>query len=623
MFKKFPKILIGVVLGVFVFGQAGFVFAQIGEVPVSSPGLGQGGIPGSIAAGIAKGALKGTISANELCKKQEIISNGAESAGETATLGLSLIGANAVNIAKIEGTVKGLETSIKCREGVIKILKAVPVPNIFIGQDKQRLETDINKALVSLKERKTAAFNRLRIAKTSVWKAILTYVALNSSKKITKELVYRLNSRFRVLNFLDYANSVASNVYQVQLINKNNSDNKNKSILRGMLNDPNARNIISPAVALQANRALGFNPKEVKTDDVGFYLKMARSGASFANPNMVHIAMVDEAYQTEALARQSAVSEVSQGNGFKATRTCAGNLAEQSSIDNEYKQVKAQVVDRQRLFQDLQNFQNISGNKISEAEKIQLQADIAKAKADLDKANKQLVDQPQKYETTALTICKGIVSPASLIDSGINTAFGELGRGLGDLRADNLPFFMTFMADVATQLAGTAVFGGGSLGNTVASTLYSGGVDRAVGSGLAFAVNNNDIGNTEKDISFPTPQKSGNSPDEYILTWDASGVKNASYVTITGTGISPTTASNLSVSGSTAVKTSSSSSYMLRVYDSSGKQLETAITNIEVAESNSNSNSNDGPINFNNPPSGFALGARIGTPIKNIRGPSR
>lgn len=591
------------------------------SVPISSDQIGKpvqedGGVTDSIVNFFGLGNYLNTFnSAMSKINKVQCYSEAAKKALEVAEKvdswsfgGLKLLSGDSGEALMIKGKITALDAAKACVEGKLKDVKDTPIATLIQGQLRQSLIQQYTTELATIQKRLDELNAQYRNATRNFWKSVLVKVLLTTTKAVAQKLVNNLTNTYKIKDFQGYADAVASQVYTTNLIRKNVPDGADQLILRSMLNNPLAVQSVMPAVRQRTDAALGFSPDEVNFDDPDFYMKMSRVGAGDTNPFAVHVAMVDEAYQLQSKGSEAAKSEIIQSNGFKTPKDCPGNIAEQQMIDQRYQAASRELQDRNKLYSELISAKNL-GLPVSDQ-------DIAQAKQDMEQANKQLEALPKVYKSPVLEICRSITSPASLVDKGIDKAFNQFAKNLGDYNDNNLPFFINFISDIASGIASDLIFGGNG-GSVLLSE--SGNIDKALGTGLAFATSGNNSQNLQNGVNF-TYQKSSNFTDAYTLSWEVLDVKDASYVTIQGTGISPT--QKFPLSGSTEVRTSSGGAYLLKVFDSKGKQLTSGSIDLQVQQTNPYITNGSGPRVFG------ASVNRLATPIRGPvgvqpRGPAR
>ena len=593
------KYFVALILLLAIGFQPVVAFAQlITTVPVGHPGLGSGGVVGEGAAAVADAALVALDVKFSVCKTEENIAKGLDVA-DTSFGGLSLVAGNKEEIANLTTRIKTMEALIVCYQVLLASIKAVPTPNLFLGQKKQRLEAETILSIETLKSRKDQLQARLRIAKTGFWKGILAGILIKTTKVVAERLVYSLTSRYKINDVMQYADAVASQVYSAQLIHDLAADNEEQLILRSFATNPLLRTKIDSAIYQRAADAVQlngdvFSARTFSADDPDFYLKLAKFGDPETSVPYLKTAYEGRANQIQTVGLASANNEMLLGSGLKAPRTCAGNVNEQIGIEQKWVQVSDEYRDREKLLRDLQGSHiSLYANKqLNPKEAKQLEADIAKAQRDFDQAAIKLKAMPKSFESAdgqkskVFKACEAIASPAEMVNKGIDEAFKSIGKGLGDYNDNNLPFFMSWISDVGANIGSSLIFGG----NVKASFLAeSGQISTAINTALSFADARVSKNNLENGLKFDY-NVSASGAGRYTLHWEILDVDNASFVTIEGPGISnfklgpsgglaldPATGlpvyNELGLIGDLIVSAPQGGSYVLRVYNSKKQRL--------------------------------------------------
>ncbi len=565
--------------------------AQLESVPISHPGLGSGGIVGSTASIAARGVLEGVIAANEVCQKAEESFEVGNKIKGIAYGGLSLIGGSQVEVADLQVYKQALDRFIECREAVRTSLKASVVTNLYDGQTKQRIADEVNLVIQNLKKRRDDVETQSKIAKRGLWKGILAVMLIKTTKTVSQRLVNNLTSKYKINDVLKYADAISSQVYTAQLIQDRAVDKQEQLILRSIISNPLVRSKVDSAIYQRAAEALELNGQtftasSISADDPDFYLKLAKFGSPEASPAFLKTVYKDRASEINSVSLTSAQNEILLGSGLKAPRNCSGNVNEQKSIDQRWDQANDQSRDRLELYNQLRDAYNTQGQKLNEKERKALQNDLKKAEADYVKSSQQLKSLPTSFKSPVLKICETIASPAETVNKGIDKAFTSFSKGLSDYNDNNLPFFMSWVGEIGSNIANNLIFGG----DLKASFLAEGSnLAQAANYALSYADSQTAKKNLENGINFS--YEPGNTKDEYILTWEMVDVGKADYVTINGDGISDirrdssgrvisettrignatvTTPSvnKLAKDGFIAIKTIRGGEYSLKVYDS-------------------------------------------------------
>lgn len=600
--KKF-KILVGsfLILGQLLLAP-GFVFAQaVPGVSVPTSDSNNGNNPGGVAGTIANVTMQTLIEAastvNQACAAAEQLYFNASTNTKVGFSGLSIIsgGANLLtnyqaDIVAINGPPgSGLTIPptgfIPCREYVLVLLNRIVANNVFIATQKQTIYNSVTEAIDNLKIRREEIQAKQANASQGFWKTLVFNILIKTSKSVASTLVSKLVNNYKIRDFKQYADSVATLVYDNQFIRQNYPDNQGQMMARAVLNNPLFRREVPTAIFIAADGALGFDPKSLDPGDPNFYAKMALAGSAQANPYFQHHAVIANADLAHSTALAYSQNQISQSQGLKTPVNCAGSLAQQQAIDGQTRALWNQLNNRQKLFDDLVRARQL-GMKV-------LDSDIAKAQADLVLAQNAWDNAPNALpkNNAALAICEAIVSPPSLVNKGIDEAFKAIGVNLAQYNENNLPSFINIIGDVASQI-GTNFVLGGAQGAKSAILMNESRVVNAVSTAAGEYVNQKIAENLAKGITFDSEANSS-VPNGFTINWEINTVQavGASFVSITGDGITstainPTTglpvATRYPLSGSLAFITTKGGVYTITVYNSAGRAITSGTTDVSL-----------------------------------------
>jgi len=556
------------------------IYTIINPLPVTDVANGSGGIVGRTANITAQAILAGADGLNKKCVTSEEIFEKTNSASQLGFSGLSVIGGDSVMLAQLQFAITFYNNAILCRQGAAVLLSTAITPNVFTSNLKQRMEQDVNTAIQTLKTRLESVQARYDNAKQGFWKTLVFNILIKTSKSVSHALVAKLVSNYKISNLVGYADALTTLVYNNQFIRDNFKSNQDQLIARAILENPIFRNQVPPAIFAAADASLGFDPKTLDNKDPQFYSRMASVGGSAANPYYQHTNYIGGVDQAHAAAKSFAQVQISQSNGYKAPVNCLGSLAQQKAIDAKYQAASAKLDNRSALLNDL--------NKAKQLGQPVKDADIKKAEADFTAAELALNNVPHDIggTSTAISICEAIVSPANLIDKGIDQAFNAIGVNMGQYNNNNLPSFMNLIGDVASQIGSSLIFGGAK-GAKNAAILNQGRVVAGVSGYANNLAASKDSENLAKGIIF-TSENDSNTNNGYVFSWEIikETIPNASFITISGDGISSTVINpqtkqlvpnKLPLNGNLLITTTKGGSYFLTVFDSNGKAL-TAVT---------------------------------------------
>jgi hypothetical protein len=544
-------------------------------------------------------AIDAASKANQGCATAEQAFAIGDTAAQLGFSGLAVISGGASLTTQLTAKIGKLEGFISCRQAVLTSLEGITTPDLITTQPKQTVSNAATAAIVSLKAKEDALKAQLANATQGVWKALLITVLLNTTKVVANQMVNKIVNNYKIANVKAYTDSLASLMYTNQFVRENYPDSAGQLIARSMLVNPALRNQLNPAVATVANNALaagGVDPRNLSSTDPNFYSKLALIGSSQANPYFLQTQYAAGASQAQASALAAAQSHIAQGNGYKSpVNNCGSALVQQKNIDAQNKVALDQIKNRQALLDNLLNASE-AGQNVS-------QADINKASTDLKNAQAAWNALPDSLGAAdpAVIMCETVSSPAVLVNQGIDALFKTMTNNLSQYNSNNLPGFLSNISNIATQL-GSSMILGGITGHS--ATINGAGAalsSTAAAAGLQ-TLNANIAANLAKGVDFEV-QPNADVANGYSLTWQIVGtaLSSASYVTISGPGL---TASSTKTSGTTGafavVAPAAGATYTLNVYSGPAATppnalLAQATVTVPAAGSSSSPSSFTGP----------------------------
>ncbi len=643
--KILSKYLIFFLAAAQFFGLPLFALAQ--AVPTCDPNTGSSCAAGYVAGITTNTGLTATLTAastaNLACAEIEQKYFNTTATKQIGFSGLSLIGGSGVQLAQYTADLIAIDGPpgdstvpplgfIPCRKFVLGLLDKVIAPNVYISNQKQTIYNAANTALANLKAREESIKAKQSNASQGFWKTLVFNILIKTAKSVSTSLLTKLVSNYKITNAKKYADSVATLMYDNQFLRDNFPGAQGQLMARAIMENPLFRYQIQPGIFVAADAALGFDPSNLNTNDPNYYAKMSTVGMANANPYFQHTQYVGGVDQARAASQSFSQAHIAQGNGYKAPVNCAGSLAQQKSIDGQAKAASDRMGDRKALLDNLQQAKAL-GQSVSDA-------DLKKAQADYDAAFSAWNNLPFTVAganstgqsganggnnvegQAAITICEAIVSPATLINKGVDQAFEAIGVNMKQYDNNNLPGYISMIGDVASQIGSSLIFGGTSAAKNALMMNESKLVNSTVGV-AAEAAAAKTAENLAKGINF-NAEKSGNSADSYTLNWDTLQVEEklsaANFVTILGDGVPKTTASSagqsqvahLELSGSTEIHTTVGGTYTLTVFDKTGRALTQSTTEIKVVAPTAGSTSGSGSgSSGNNNPTNYVCGGQF------------
>lgn len=551
--EKIKQIVSLVLLSAVLFMQLpSFAQAQFGgvtfESPASSLSVSANAIAGSTAAAAAtlgiistSIGLPGVASAlsaslNNVCST---VSAGQDiSAAADTFSNLSLIGGSTAESAMITKNIASLVALQTCLTARLTVLKNTPITNLLMGQELQRRQDETNAQLNSVSQRIEDLRARLSMSVKDVLKAIAIQLVLNFSQKLTTNLVNKLVLKYKINNYLRYADAIATQVYDIDYIKKNYPDKENQLILASILKNDGVQNGVMPFVRMKAESALGFIPDQLTFSDPDYYVKLAKVGTGAADPYFIQTVFNDRASQVRSQSTTQAQSEISQGKGFIAPRNCRDVTQQQANIDQQNIKLSYQVDLDMRTLESLKN----AGANAEE---------IAKGQQALATSQAALKRLPQSVPQAIVTPCEAINNPGAFVGDTITDYLNQHLQQASNIKSENMPFWGQFLTGVANNLISNVIEGGQSNlsiltgAGITAANIVANDVVRNIDEGNQLKKNSDNVLNEQNRtfnggvlFRFANSDSNGSPQGAYNLNWDVDTgeeqFKNAKGVIISG-----------------------------------------------------------------------------------------
>ena len=206
-------------------------------------------------------------------------------------------------------------------------------------------------------------------------------------------------------------------------------------------------------------------------------------------------------------------------------------------------------------------------------------ADLLKATSDYNAAYDAWNMAPDAVKTAsgststdpAIIMCEAISSPAVLVNQGINAMIDSYAKGaLTQYNSNNLPAYINTISGVAAQIGTSMVLGG--LGAGASSALINENQVVSATAALAGSTAAAGAASTSAASAIQFYISSSDGQGNFTLNWDVMTtlLTTASYVTISGIGAP---SGPQQVFGSATVSPTSTATYIMTVFDPTGKNL--------------------------------------------------
>lgn len=419
-----------------------------------------------------------------------------------STLKNSLIGEDTTEPAILEGYLQVYASAQLCVTTILTILTSVPPPKDLNGKatfdsKKQyftKLSVSYNESINSIKD-------KLDNSVKDFLKAILIRSLQNINKDLTTRVVNGLVEKFKISNYLQYADALGGQIYAMDYINKNfDGDARQQMMIRQLAQDQLLGRVEGVSVAKafaqqKAEEYLGPYANGIDFTDPDFYFALAKAGSPEANPEYQYGQAEEQSRQAIATGLANANLEIANGKGFLPPRDCSGSVAEQQAIDE--KQVQA----GRRYTSALQVKGKLLNSKPRPA-----QAEIDKAQTELEAAQEALRALPKEVSKPVVEICKAIENPGGAVADQISGFLNSHLDEAANFDSANLPFFVTFLSDVASNFVSNVITGGKSTGQLFKEAGL-GALQSTVGLAINTAVNQ------PTEPTFPAGTDDGSTTD--------------------------------------------------------------------------------------------------------------
>lgn len=420
---------------------AGGMATQLGLI---SAGVGLPGVSSGIISGVDAAvdtACRGVAKAEEVASTADNFST------------FSFIGGGGAESAQITAKLAALIAVKTCREAQLEVYKKTPVTSLLIGQELIRKQEVLNAELNSLSSRIENLRARQAQTAKEVLKALGIKLVLNYSQRLTTALINKMVNKYKISNYLRYADAVGTQIYTKDYINKNYTSNQDKMILGSMISSDVSQNKILPMVRLQAEESLGFIPQELDVSDPDYYAKLAKAGTGEANPYFMQTVFNDRLQQAKTTGQTQAQSEISSGNGFIPVRNCTNAIDQQNAIELRHAQAAKNLEDNTAILNRLMAQYTVNpGNS-------QTREEMEKAAAEVSKSKQALNAVPKEVSDPIINMCEGITNPAGFVNNGIASLLTKQVFESANIKESNIPFWGQFLYSVADNLINNIIEG--------------------------------------------------------------------------------------------------------------------------------------------------------------------
>jgi hypothetical protein len=410
----------------------------------------QAGIPGT-------GAVATTPAATclPLIAAVDTFDTAKASTNFLTSLAFGLIGESEFDAVKIEAELKTVGAAKVCVASYLKGSIGVPSVTQAVADDMIRTQLTFQHLDSVYGERIEMLTSRQSATMKQILRAVMLKILQNVEKDLTTRVVNGLVQKFKISNYLQYADALGGQVYAMDYINKNfEGDARQQMMVRQLVQSRlvGGQDGVMVAKAFAQDKAeqfIGYDFKNLDVTDPNMYLKLADLGSPNANPDYHEAVAQEQSITAYASGLANANLEISNGKGFLPPRDCSGSVSEQQALDQKQLELGRKYLAAQQVYAKL----------VQATPKVK-PADLAQAKEALDAVQTELRALPQEVSKPVVEICKAIENPGGAVADQINSFLTKHLTEATDFKPENLPFFATFLSDVASNFITNIVTGG-------------------------------------------------------------------------------------------------------------------------------------------------------------------
>ena len=524
------------------------------------------GLPGTGAS--VYGAVRAGQSPCDVSEKAFKVVNTVDTA-----IGVDVLAGDAGKLAKLSTKIATMQAINLCYSAVLDVVEHGGTIAGLSGEQALNAMSmsalELRSIINSYDQRIEMLLPQRSDAVTKLWEGVAYRLLATVQQTITNQLIGQLVQKYKISDFQKYAGAVATQLYTSDYVRANYPDKTDQLMMRSMLQNDLTKSELMPLVQQQAKDSLGFVPEELDVSSPDYYVKLAQAGNGQANPYFMQAVWQDRAQTAQSAGTVHAQQEISQGQGFIPARNCSQVIMQQNLVLDKT---------RQDLNRQLQ-IKQLAANKL-QTQQVNNPSQVSAT--DVLAAQQAILDQRSQIANVANTadpfakVCADIQNPAAAISNFTNSYLQSALNVANAPKPGNLPFFASFVESTASNFIKNLITGGPSNGSDI-NLLTEVGIKSAnIASADVLAntqataalKNSNTTAITQAGIFTGTPDAT--TPGQYTLSWDISGVPNASTVKITAAG-----GFALSIPGAAAlknqitVKAPAYTTFTLTVYNSS------------------------------------------------------
>ncbi len=400
---------------------------------------------------------------------------------QTPSFWQSIIGGGAAEASGAATQAQVIQRGLDCVNDYLAYLEGTEIETLIQGQEIQREQAKFSEIATAMVDQIYALNARASAGWKDVAKALMVKTLLSVNKNVTSELANKVVQKYKINDYLAYGNALATQVYAMKYIDQNyEGDVRTQMMMRSLIQSEKVPQQARVAAAFANQQAKEYvaarcnGISELDATNASSLNCLASYGNEQASPMFKYLNALDTSKQIKNEAQKTAQAEISQSDGFAPPRNCGGSVEQQKQIDTQLQTAADEVAAAQAVLDRL-------GTALASGQTTQAEYD--KAEAALWAADDKLQALPESVNDPVIDICDAIDSPAKYISNQVSDWVGKLTDSASDLKPENLPFYASFLSDVASNFLTNLLTGGKSTSKVLKEAGIS-ALGQAVGSSV-------------------------------------------------------------------------------------------------------------------------------------------
>lgn len=363
--------------------------------------------------------------------------------------GAEVLASNSIEITKLTARISTLTTARNCLKAVLAGSLAAETGAEVIGglqtvEVSNSNDLDLEEEIRSLDARIDDLVKLRKAAVLRMWEGVATRIFLTAQNRLVTTLINKMIAKYRIGNYLQYADALAAQVYNIDFAKKNYPDQMDQAILKSISGVASFSLDISPQIRAKARQNLGIDFRTVDVNDPDFFSKMSIVGSGPNDPFVLNSFYASVNDGLMAAGRDAARMELAQNQGIMSLRNCQGIVQQEIDFDRQWGTLVQDVKVKDDALNNLLKQQTVNPNMVSEA-------DIKIADEALKLAVEKMQTFPQRNGNVYVKRCQDIANPGASISNAITGYLNSHLTAANTTDQKNLPFIAKFAETVANS----------------------------------------------------------------------------------------------------------------------------------------------------------------------------